>query len=65
MDRVLATPADGVQDLSSPVQQVAPIYTDFRQKHVTVQGLRPGDTLEFSVVTVVHTALAPGQFWTE
>lgn len=62
---VVATPGEGVQDLSSPVQQVAPIYTDFRQKHVTVQGLRPGDTLEFSVVTQIHTALAPGQFWAE
>jgi tetratricopeptide (TPR) repeat protein/transglutaminase-like putative cysteine protease len=62
---VVATPEDGVQDLSSPVQRVAPIYTDFRQKHVTVQGLRPGDTLEFSVVTLIHTALAPGQFWME
>ena len=61
----VVTPADSVQDLSSPVQRVAPIYTDFRQKHVTVQGLRPGDTLEFNVITTVHTALAPGQFWTE
>ena len=62
---VVTTAPDGVQDLSSPVQRIAPVYTDFRQKHVTVQGLRPGDTLEFSVVTIVHTALAPGQFWAE
>jgi tetratricopeptide (TPR) repeat protein len=62
---VVSTPVDGVQDLSAPVQSVAPIYTDFRQKHVTVQGLRPGDTLEFAVVTTIHTALAPGQFWIE
>ena len=62
---VVTTPADGIQDLTSPVERIAPIYTDFRQKHVTVQGLRPGDTLEFHVVTTIHTALAPGQFWTE
>ena len=62
---VVATPPEAVQDLSAPVQRVAPIYTDFRQKHVTVQSLRPGDVLEFSVVTTIHTALAPGQFWTE
>jgi tetratricopeptide (TPR) repeat protein len=61
----VTTPEGAVQDLSAPVQRIAPIYTDFRQKHVTVQGLRPGDTLEFSVVTSVHTALASGQFWTE
>ena len=62
---IVETPSQSVQDLSSPVQRVAPVYTDFRQKHVTVQSLRPGDTLEFSVVTTTHTALAPGQFWTE
>jgi hypothetical protein len=28
---VIATPSDSVQDLSSPVQRVAPVYTDFRQ----------------------------------
>jgi len=62
---IVLTPASGVQDLSSPVQQQAPVYTDFRQKHVTVQGLRPGETLEYKTVSVTHTPLAAGQFWTE
>ncbi len=62
---IVLTPPDGVQDLSSPVQQQAPVYTDFRQKHVTVQGLRPGETLEYKTVSVTHTPLAAGQFWTE
>jgi Flp pilus assembly protein TadD/transglutaminase-like putative cysteine protease len=62
---IVETPPQSVQDLSSPVQQVAPVYTDFRQKHITVQSFRPGDTLEVSVVTTIHTALAPGQFWSE
>jgi tetratricopeptide (TPR) repeat protein len=62
---IFTTAPTAVQDLSSPVQRIAPVYTDFRQKHVTVQSLRPGDTLEFSMVTVIHTALAPGQFWDE
>jgi tetratricopeptide (TPR) repeat protein/transglutaminase-like putative cysteine protease len=56
---------DAVQDLGDPVQQIAPVYTDYREKQVTVPGLRPGDILEFQSVTVVHTALAPGQFWTQ
>jgi len=60
---VVTAPADAVQDLTSPVQQAAPIYTDFREKHVTVPGLRPGDVLEFATVATVHTAAAPGQFW--
>ena len=62
---VVETPSQSVQDLSSPVQRVAPVYTDFRQKHVTVQSFRPGDTLEVSMVTTIHTPLAAGQFWTE
>src|ERR1700691_2393469 len=56
---------DAVQDLSAPVEHEAPVYTDYRQKHVTVPGLRPGEVLEYDLVTTVHTALAPGQFWTE
>src|SRR5215471_2926204 len=62
---VVTTPPDAVQDLSSPVERIAPVYTDFRQKHVTVQSLRPGDTLEASFITTVHTPLAPRQFWGE
>ena len=29
---------DAVQDLSAPVEHEAPVYTDYRQKHVTVPG---------------------------
>jgi tetratricopeptide (TPR) repeat protein len=61
----VSVPLDAVQDLTSPVERVAPVYTDYRQKHVTVASLRPGETLEFAFTVVVHTALAPGQFWTE
>ena len=56
---------DAVQDLSTPVEREAPVYTDFRQKHITVPGLRPGEVLEYDIVTVIHTPLAPGQFWTD
>lgn len=62
---VVTAPAESVQDLSSPVQQIAPVYTDFRQKHVTVPGLRPGETLEYSIVATIHTPLAAGHFWFE
>jgi tetratricopeptide (TPR) repeat protein len=53
---------DAVQDLS-PVPQNASIYTDYREKHVTVPGLRPGDVLECQTVVVIHTPMAQGQFW--
>ncbi|HEY4905517.1 MAG TPA: DUF3857 domain-containing protein [Candidatus Sulfotelmatobacter sp.] len=56
---------DAVQDLSAPVEHDAPVYTDYRQKHITVPGLRPGEVLEYDLVTVVHTAVAAAQFWTE
>jgi Flp pilus assembly protein TadD/transglutaminase-like putative cysteine protease len=62
---VITAPADAIQDLSAPVEHEAPVYTDYRQKHVTVPGLRPGEVLEYDLVTIVHTALAPGQFWAE
>jgi tetratricopeptide (TPR) repeat protein len=56
---------DAVQDLSAPLEQQAPVYTDYRQKHITVPGLRPGEVLEYDIVTIIHTALAPGQFWAD
>src|SRR5260370_32194284 len=56
---------DAVQDLSAPIEREAPVYTDYRQKHITVPGLRPGEVLEYDTVTVIHTPLAAGQFWTD
>jgi hypothetical protein len=60
---IVTAGADAVQDLSGVVQQSAPVYTDYREKHVTVPGLRPGDVMESEVTTTFHTAIAPGQFW--
>ena len=51
---------DAVQDLSAPIEREAPVYTDYRQKHITVPGLRPGEVLEYDMVTVIHTPLAAG-----
>src|SRR5580700_6270975 len=56
---------DAVQDISAPVEREAPVYTDYRQKHITVPGLRPGEVLEYDMVTVIHTPLAAGQFWAD
>jgi tetratricopeptide (TPR) repeat protein len=61
----MTAPPDSVQDLSIPVEREAPVYTDYRQKHITVPGLRPGEVLEYDVVTVTHTPLAQNQFWME
>jgi tetratricopeptide (TPR) repeat protein len=56
---------DLIQDLPSEIQQVAPQYTDFREKHINVPALRPGDTLEYKVETSVFAPMIPGQFFTE
>ena len=47
------------------MEREAPVYTDYRQKHITVPGLRPGEVLEYDMVTVIHTPLAAGQFWAD
>jgi tetratricopeptide (TPR) repeat protein len=60
---VVTAGPDAVQDINGSVQQLAPVYTDYREKHVSVPGLRPGDVLECGTVNVIHTPLAPGQFW--
>ncbi|MBI1739099.1 MAG: DUF3857 domain-containing protein [Acidobacteria bacterium] len=60
---VVTAGAEAVQDLSTSIAREAPVYTDYRMKHVSVPGLRPGDTLEYKVVTLTETPLAPGHFW--
>ncbi len=74
MDYVRVRKADGtvvnaaasdVQDLTAPIAREAPIYTDLRQKHITVPGLRPGDVLEYRMVWTIHTPLAQNHFWVE
>ena len=62
---VVTAQPDAVQDLSIPLEREAPVYTDYRQKHVTVPGLRPGEELEYDFVTTTQTPLAAGQFWME
>src|SRR5712692_4044171 len=62
---VVTAGPEAVQDLSAPLAREAPMYTDLRQKHVTVPALRPGETLEYNVKTITEKPLAPGQFWFE
>jgi len=59
---VTALPSD-VQDLTAPISRQAPVYTDLRQKHITVPGLRPGDVLEYHAIWTMHTPLAANHFW--
>jgi len=61
--RTVTASPDSIQDLTAAVARFAPMYTDYREKHITVPALRPGDTLEYSIVTTTTTALSPNQFW--
>ena len=62
---VINSSTTDVQDLSAPIAREAPVYTDLRQKHITVRGLRPGDTLAYHVLWRTTTPLAPNHFWLE
>jgi Tfp pilus assembly protein PilF/transglutaminase-like putative cysteine protease len=62
--RVVETPASAAQDFAPEVLREAPMYSDYRQRHVSVVELGPGVTLEYDVVTRVKP-LAPGEFWYE
>jgi tetratricopeptide (TPR) repeat protein/transglutaminase-like putative cysteine protease len=56
---------EAVKDLNAAFTREAPMYTDFRQKIITVPGLRPGETLEYKYTTATDPPLAPGNFWLE
>jgi len=60
---VIVTDPNSVQEVTSEISRLAPMYTDMREKHVPVKGLEPGDTLEYSVKFSVNKPLIPGQFW--
>ena len=52
-----------IQDMTTPVAREAPVYSDLREKHITVPALRPGEVLEYEIETAYTEPLAPGQFW--
>jgi Flp pilus assembly protein TadD len=62
--RVIETPASTAQDFAPDILKEAPMYSDFRQRHVTVASLQVGDVLEYHSITHMKP-LAEGQFWYE
>src|ERR1700722_7983916 len=63
--QVIVTPETTAQDFAPDVLKEAPMYSDYRQRHISVAALQPGDTLEYRTVTRVITPLAAGNFWYE
>lgn len=61
--RTVTAGPDAVQDRSDPVTQDAPVFTNYREKVVTVPALQPGDTLEFDVIDSIVAPTAPGHSW--
>jgi tetratricopeptide (TPR) repeat protein len=58
---IIAGP-EAVQDLSAPVAREAPMYTDAREKHITVPGVSVGDSVEYDIVWKAKPFVA-GEFW--
>ena len=63
--QLVVTPESTAQDFAPDVLKEAPMYSDYRQRHISVAALQPGDTLEYRAVTRVLTPLAAGNFWYE
>jgi tetratricopeptide (TPR) repeat protein/transglutaminase-like putative cysteine protease len=63
--KVVTTPDSTAQDFAPDILKEAPMYSDYRQRHISVAALQPGDTLEYHTVTRIVTPLAAGQFWYE
>src|SRR6266446_5396070 len=63
--QVVLTPESTAQDFASDVLKEAPMYSDYRQRHISVAALQPGDTLEYRTVIRILTPLAAGNFWYE
>src|SRR5579872_4662996 len=54
---------DLIQDLTAPVAEQAPVYSDLKIKHIVVPSLQPGDTLEYDIVVETFKPLIANQFW--
>jgi transglutaminase-like putative cysteine protease len=59
------TSASAVRDVAPFGSGGAPAYSDYREKRVTVPGLRPGDTVAYHIARTITIPLAPDQFWFE
>ncbi len=54
---------DAAADAVAPAVRDAPAYADYKEKHIAVPPLAPGDTLEYEIAKRIISAFAPGEFW--
>lgn len=52
-----------VKEITPDIEHDAPVYTDFKEKSVTVPSLQAGATLEYDVQVRLTSPLAAGEFW--
>jgi Flp pilus assembly protein TadD len=62
---VVTADTNAVKEMTASVERDAPMYTDYKEKHITVPSLHAGDTIEYEIVTRLVTPFAAGQFWFE
>ena len=62
---VVETPPDSAQDVTSEITRVAPMYSDYHEKHLAVKGLGVGDVLQYQITVCTNTPLIPNHFWFE
>ncbi|HLI30109.1 MAG TPA: DUF3857 domain-containing protein [Terriglobia bacterium] len=60
---VVETSLGSVQDMASQITRQAPMYSDYREKHVPVKGLGVGDLLEYQTEIQLIHPLIPNEFW--
>ncbi len=63
--RTVVTPASDDMDQPARVTQEAPLYSDLKVLQAPVRGLRPGDTLEYTMRIDTNKAQVPGEFWSD
>jgi tetratricopeptide (TPR) repeat protein len=61
---IVATPVTTALEVPADLTRQAPTYTDVYFKHINVQGLAVGDTVEYATHRKARS-LIPGQFWME
>ena len=58
-------PSGSIQDLAAQAVRDAPLYSDAREKHLSVPPLHPDDVVEYQVIEIIQQPLISGQFWFE
>jgi tetratricopeptide (TPR) repeat protein len=61
----IEAPSGGMQDLAAQAVRDGPLYSDARERHVSVPPVHPGDAVEYQVAETIQQPLIPGQFWFE